>query len=1075
MSRRSILLAGGSALVIAGVRPGSAAAAAVPADDATTTVHLVRPQDMLVLDFDFFNLKPAPDATPPQLQRVDASKPAYIVARFEAQHVTEETVYEGKSTPVAGQFHSKAVGPSRIVFNVPGTVKLLPYSEEGLLEWWQWVMQVVTGPAAPDDMHTDLLLVDWLHLSPSQAATWSHATAPVEHDGRTELWHTRLALRDKHGKPAESIPVLHPDDSVVPTVRAFAADTPTADDATLYRALLRDGETKFLGNIVSLSSDTSLPTHKAVRADVVSLSALGATLDLDGRWDPTAGMDLAHWEHHSWLGRDNKVVIEEYGFLFPFGHRALLITETKRILDDKTGLAYLEQREFIRLAERTKSYPIEGFQQWDGRAFPVTQITIKNTTLPDLPEKREPLITGDSGGDAFWIQDIATNADVVFVCTATSVAGKPVEFAVPLAFMTSDHATNISDSLFKAALAQFGDYADLTGDKPNTRRVIDLHGQDVAYAEEVTAGTTSHPTARWFWGVEGPVANVTPRQDTALFFPRLLAADAQLPAVDAMIGSGGSAYLVLDDAYVKSGFGHIPALAAAGDDPEVYVRVQDSVDSIAARKSDGTTDKPLIRNSDDSSKAGGVAAPSMAVGALSRTLGHVSGSQKSIDQVQKDGKIVFTEYFADLGGTLKEAVLFGGILLSDIVDDGTVSSGAFQLTKKFDTDKNLNPIGQTITGTWKPAMLRADKVNVNLPYRPVEDKTTFTLKLVSHVDFYDPKSGNGKDFKRQPKVTVSGTLTDFRLILINALHAYIEVTFSKFTFSYEVGGKPTFDPKISDVAFRGPFEFVNVLQTFMRDAFKSKKSGSGTATSGALVPAADSDKVSLGPTIDIGLDHVGVGAELGIPDVGLGLFTLTGIKFSAGVKLPFFGDPVSAYFKFSSKADKFKVTVYGLGGGGSFDLEVDSRGLKSIEASIEIVGNLELDLIVASGRVTLEIGVKFKYTVDDKTVKLTGYICLSGRLSVLGLISITAELYVDLEYQIVDGNSAVVGHAHLIVAIDIFFFHKSVDIEFQKTILGSPVNEPDAKAIGASSDRTYNFGDLVSRDDWKTYCAAFAA
>ncbi|GLY83498.1 hypothetical protein [Actinoallomurus iriomotensis] len=50
----------------------------------TSSLHLVRPQDMLVLDFDFYNLAPTFDTDPPQLRRVDSSVLAYVVARTTA-------------------------------------------------------------------------------------------------------------------------------------------------------------------------------------------------------------------------------------------------------------------------------------------------------------------------------------------------------------------------------------------------------------------------------------------------------------------------------------------------------------------------------------------------------------------------------------------------------------------------------------------------------------------------------------------------------------------------------------------------------------------------------------------------------------------------------------------------------------------------------------------------------------------------------------------------------------------------------------------------------------------------------
>ena len=68
-----------------------------------------------------------------------------------------------------------------------------------------------------------------------------------------------------------------------------------------------------------------------------------------------------------------------------------------------------------------------------------------------------------------------------------------------------------------------------------------------------------------------------------------------------------------------------------------------------------------------------------------------------------------------------------------------------------------------------------------------------------------------------------------------------------------------------------------------------------------------------------------------------------------------------------------------------------------------MLGNVALDLLVAAGRVLIELGVFFRLEIKNykdspdtyAEVHLGGYLRVTGRLSVLGLISITAELYAD--------------------------------------------------------------------------------
>ncbi|HEV7896851.1 MAG TPA: hypothetical protein VGP31_03280 [Planosporangium sp.] len=1085
-----MLLAGGGALVVTGLRSSTAplslftGAAAGP----TSSLHMVRPLDMLVLDFDFYNLLPALDADPPVLRRVDPFASASIVAHFASQHVMEQTIYADVVDPPApGAAVSKGVGPSRIVFAVPDTVNVLAYSEQGLLQWWQWVMRVVAGPSVPDDLQTDLLLVDWLHLTPDQQATWAHASEPVTHGGRTELWHTRLSLRDKDGKPQESIGVSTPADSAVATVRAVYADKPASDDERkLFGALFPEGFNNPPEQIVRLSSDPAVPAHKPVRADLLSLSAAGSTLDLAGQWAPVAGFDLKGWEHHSWLGRDNKVVIEEYGFLFPFGHRAELTAETKRLVDEKTGVAYLRQRRFIRITQRVKTYPAP-YQPSGGRAFPFADITITNTALPDLPSTVEPLVAGND--TAFWIQDInavkpdgKTHSDVVFAVVATDLSGRRIEFTTPMAFMPGSASVNPTDPLFVSVRNRFGGYAGVADPPLDGRRVIDLRGQEVSYAWEEQPGTASFPTIRWYWGVDSPPPDVKPQVlDSPVFYPNLLAGEAQIPAVDATIGPGGPVFLVHDKAYLAGGFGHNKALAAAGNDPQIFVRVQDSIAAIAKLQS-GAGDSPVSRTVDNSLKSGGIATPNLQVGAISLALGAVSGSQDSIDKVQDSGKIDFKAYFPDLGNTLQQAALFGEILLGHLFEDGYVSSHGFRISKQTDypKDKNGNldrtkkPTGQTVMLSFQaqpvstgPLLVTKDPAGHNL--------TGFVLDCVNRVDYL----ARNEDTSDKATITVYGILTNFSLDL-----SPIILSFTKFGFEYQVGGKPKFQPEIESVKFKEPLDFINTIQKFISGVFgNSNESGGGGGGGGGSGPPAPDKKPKLGfALMEFDIDQIGLGVKLDVPSLPLGLFSLEGISFTAGVILPF--NPVSpipfqrkralvrARFGFGTSADKFKVTVYGLGGGGHFTIEVSTAGVEVLDASIEIVGNLAVDLFVAAGRLTIEAGIYFHLdNTAGVAVTLRGFVKATGRLSVIGLINITAEFYADLEYVNKDGHAAVTGHAHVTVSIDILFFHTSVSVEFQKTFVGSDTNS--ARAL-ASAARTNTFGDLVSRDDWNLYCASFA-
>ncbi|MCM2387547.1 hypothetical protein [Streptomyces albipurpureus] len=618
------------------------------------SVRLVRPQDMLVIDFEFHNLRLDPGADPPQLRRIDPALPRVVVVRFESQHITEQTVYENEpDRPAPGAIAARAVGPSRIAFVVPETVKTIPYTETGLLRWWQWVMRVVPGAGRPDGHETDLLVVDWLHLTPEQYATWDHAETPVEHDGRTELWHTRLAARGPRGRP---------DPLSVPTVRVVAADEPAnPEEARLFGALNPEGFD--YRQLVTLTNPPE-PDAAPVDAALLALSATGATLDLDGRWEPTTtpGLNLKHWEHHAWQGRDNKVILEQYGFLVPYGHRALLFTETKRTFDATTGVAYLEQRRFVRITEPVKEYPGAYGVPFGGRSLPFNRIVVEGPVPPVLPLSPEPLLPGRPE-HGFWIQSLDTGADVAFVLRGTDQAGREQRFTAPLGFVPHDVAVRYpaAGTVLRELIDAYGGFDRITGDAPDPRRSVDLAGQELGYTAERDPGTATHPTQRILWGLQGPPGPVDPRPDSPLFFPRMLAAEARLSAVDAFFGPGDPVVLGYDERYLENAF--------AGNPGEVYVRVRDSVASLGSGE-----DKPVERLVLNSSGIGGIWAPNFDVGGLSRAIGAVGGKVESIDHLRDEGEIAGKAYF-NVRDQANQAVLFGATLLANVLPDNAGGPG----------------------------------------------------------------------------------------------------------------------------------------------------------------------------------------------------------------------------------------------------------------------------------------------------------------------------------------------------------------------------------------------------------------
>src|ERR1044072_5303175 len=98
---------------------------------------------------------------------------------------------------------------------------------------------------------------------------------------------------------------------------------------------------------------------------------------------------------------------------------------------------------------------------------------------------------------------------------------------------------------------------------------------------------------------------------------------------------------------------------------------------------------------------------------------------------------------------------------------------------------------------------------------------------------------------------------------------------------------------------------------------------------------------------------VNVGFTLAIPTVGIGIFTLQNISFSAGFFLPFLGDEATLRLAFCQRHQPFILTVMLFGGGGFFGIEIGMGGVRMIEGALEFGASIGVNLGVAAGMARL--------------------------------------------------------------------------------------------------------------------------
>jgi len=279
-------------------------------------------------------------------------------------------------------------------------------------------------------------------------------------------------------------------------------------------------------------------------------------------------------------------------------------------------------------------------------------------------------------------------------------------------------------------------------------------------------------------------------------------------------------------------------------------------------------------------------------------------------------------------------------------------------------------------------------------------------------------------------------------------------------FSLKAGQKADVSAELGDpgLEFKGPLSFVQTLTEIIPlDGFQDP------------------------PGLTVDASGITAAYSIPIPSLAIGVFALANISIGASLHVPFVGaNPLTVGFNFCTREEPFVLTVMFIGGGGFFGVTFDPQGVQVLEASFEAGAELAVDFGVASGSISAMVGIYFKMEGSDAT--LTGFFRLRGEVDVLGIITASIELYLELTYESASGK--VTGTATLEIDVSVCFFSFSVSITCQKRLAGgnddpsflqamSPWNDNDTLLLTTYSGE---FADLpVTYDPWLEYLEAFAA
>ena len=307
-----------------------------------------------------------------------------------------------------------------------------------------------------------------------------------------------------------------------------------------------------------------------------------------------------------------------------------------------------------------------------------------------------------------------------------------------------------------------------------------------------------------------------------------------------------------------------------------------------------------------------------------------------------------------------------------------------------------------------------------------------------------------KNGQSAPKISVVCGLKQFDLVLI-APASFLELNFEKIEFSVDSAAKMDVDVLLTDIKFVGPLSFVETL----RD----------------LIPL---DGFSDPPYLDITAQGIDAGFNVALPGISVGVMSLNNLSLGAGFTVPFIGQPLSVRFNFCTREQPFTLTVYMFGGGGFLGVTLDPHGVQILEASFEFGASLSIDFGVASGGVHVMAGIYYRMEAD--AASLTGYFRLGGHVDVLGLISASIELYLELCYEFESGKCT--GKAELTIEISVFVFSGSVTITCERKFAGSNGDPTFRDMMGPDPSLSLTDElatiDETSRYPWREYCEAFA-
>ena len=997
-------------------------------------VHAYRRADLLNMRFDLYNLKLDTSGSAPRLVPISSAAASWLVAVLPFQSIAEYSDPIGAALPSSWPqtpVESLASGPSQLAFSVPKSG--IPYTLESLTHWGALseLLPAVavergrvgaTDPTgAPTSKSPPLTYIEmaWqLLVAPDPSTTWDSPPTPIADGEWTELWQARLTAK----KPP-----------LTPTI--YAVWTPGFSPAGLgsprhdpFNTSLTDaaGEnTNRIGLVAASSRAGSNPPENglAALAPTFMLTPLGITADVKGTYPGVADgfPPIVSWTHRMSVGRDTYVRIVLAGYLYPFGHRAVLIETTDRefrVSPSGDTVAYLVSRTTVQVTEPIVKYPYADSkappQPNGGRQNPFKSIEVKTLLTPPIdpagtsgnpgpPPAPAVTLPGVSPDLARWIN--VEGSPFPFALVGTDVEGRTIDFTAWGIWVEEGVDPDRVDQVFK-------DYNNVNV----FWRQPSLNGQLMALAAPTTAqpGATAIHIDSLF--LDTTIFNDSQSEVSPPWYLLLsskTAATVRLPAVQALTATDGNdtapgtPVVYEPTMYIPKGFPYPSGV------PEVFLNFVSSPPPLNFAQGGAQSSQT------GTSQSGGVVAPNFNIDGFARDKGPVSDSANLLK-----GGFDPTTFFAGLNANILGAISLADIL--QIVTAGPIRPGIDAPSSGDQTPQihsvpvykkgQTAPVALKTTIDWNPTIQSA----LDNTFQPL-DPQGLNIQVVLNAPLDPPGP---------PTSTINGELSNFTLELFGDSAGVIEIHFTNVQFSQQTGAKSNVQVNVDTVTFIGALSFIEDFEQLF---------------------------ASLGgPSIDVQPSGITASYTVSLPSVSIGVFALENLSLGGTLVIPFTGQPVRLTVNFCTRENPFLLAIYFFTGGGWFSISLGADGVQLVEVGLEFGASISLDLGIASGGVTIVAGIYFALGSDS--VNLTGFFQASGNLEVLGIISISIVFYLALTYQ--SPPASAYGTASVTVSVSVLFLSVSVSLTVTKQIY--------------SSDPTIPFDEAISAADWSDYCASFA-